>query len=90
MPSHFVPYKETPIFTTETVPAGLLRNHSCKRGVWGRIIVHAGVLRYHIERFEIHFDLTPGIEGVIPPEDIHCVEPLDDQMRFQVRFFRAP
>lgn len=90
MPPHFVAYKETPVFTASTIPAGLLRDHSTKRGVWGKILVHKGRLRYRVPRLDRIWELVPGIEGSIAPEDLHSVEPLDDHVEFQVRFFHAP
>ncbi|MGH8516221.1 MAG: DUF1971 domain-containing protein [Panacagrimonas sp.] len=90
MPPHFVAYKETPVFRRHTVPAGLLRDHSTKPGVWGKIVVRHGQLRYHVARLGRSWDLSPGVVGVIAPEDIHHVEPLEESTEFTVQFFRAP
>ena len=89
MPADFVSYKETPVFRRDTVPAGLLRDHSTKAGVWGRIVVRQGQLRYHVARLGRSWDLSPGVDGVIAPQDLHHVEPLDESVEFTVQFFRA-
>ena len=48
LPSEVNSYKRTPEFTNETVPKGLLRSHSTKKGTWGKIVVLEGTLRYRI------------------------------------------
>ena len=83
-------YKRTPTFTEATVPAGLLREHNTKAGVWGRICVEAGTLRYRIlsPEPEEHL-LDPGSAGIVEPEVPHEVEPIGP-VRFFVEFFREP
>jgi tellurite resistance-related uncharacterized protein len=83
-------YKKTPEFTETSVPAGLLREHSTKENVWGRICVLEGELEYEIlepER-ETHL-LSPGHDGVVEPTMLHHVKPLG-KVRFFVEFLRAP
>ncbi len=89
MPSHFVAYKETPLFTQDTVPAALLRDHSTKRGVWARIEVQQGELDYRIDALRQQWTLDSGTPGTIPPEIPHAVS-LRGPVSFLVRFFRAP
>ena len=89
LPDTFVPYKRTPEFTQDTVPAGLLRDHSTKRGVWARIVVLEGGLRYTVDALEVSFDLSPEASGVVVPDLLHRVAPLGD-VRFYVEFFAAP
>src|SRR5690606_3716072 len=48
LPDDVAPYKRTPEFTQDTVPAGLVGEHRTKPGVWGKIVVLEGRLRYHI------------------------------------------
>ena len=40
------PYRRTPVFDENTLPAGLRREHRTKPGVWGIIRVFEGRLRY--------------------------------------------
>lgn len=89
LPEHFAPYKRTPVFTEDTVPAGLRRDHSTKRGVWARIIVVEGALRYTIDALHAHFDLSPTVHGVVVPEVLHRVDP-QGAVRFYVEFYAAP
>lgn len=48
LPDTAVPYRRTSEFDEQSVPAGLLRAHSTKAGVWGRIRVLEGRLLYRI------------------------------------------
>lgn len=81
-----VPYKITPIFDENTLPAGLRREHRTKIGVWGVIRVLEGRLRYFVLDPVSENVLEPGFPGVILPEQPHRVEPLG-QMRMQVEFY---
>jgi hypothetical protein len=56
--------------------------------VWARILVHEGVLRYHVESRGVHVDLTPETPGTVVPELPHHVEPRG-AVRFHVEFYRA-
>nr|WP_314444061.1 DUF1971 domain-containing protein [uncultured Sphingomonas sp.] len=91
LPSGLEAYKRTPVFTEETVPAGLLKDHSTKGGTWGLIHVEEGCLRYFVTdqaRPSSSVDLKPdGPAGVVEPTIIHRVEPLGS-VRFWVEFWR--
>jgi tellurite resistance-related uncharacterized protein len=88
LPKHLVHYKSTPEFTEQTIPAGLLRAHTTAAGVWGRIRVIEGSLRYRITEplVEVHL-LAPGAPGVVEPQIRHEVEAVGP-VRFCVDFFR--
>ena len=90
LPEHFVVYKTTDELTETTLPSGLRANHATKRGVWGRIVVRAGRVRYRVQpplaRTE---ELGPGRPGIVVPEVRHAVEPLG-AVRFHVEFLHAP
>lgn len=88
-PDHFAAYSRTPMFTEATVPAGLLRDHSTKPGVWAKIHVEEGTLRYSIDALGIVMDLSPADPGIVLPEVPHHVEPLGE-VRFFVEFYRHP
>jgi tellurite resistance-related uncharacterized protein len=81
-------YKRTPEFTRDTIPAGLLKSHSTKEGVWGKIVVLEGRLRYRIlePRLE-ELELGPESAGVVEPTIKHEVAPVG-AVRFYVEFFR--
>jgi tellurite resistance-related uncharacterized protein len=87
-PEDFVPYKRTPEFTQDTVPKGLMKDHSTKPGVWARINVLEGRLRYRVDALNAEFELSKGTPGTVVPEVLHHVEPLG-QVRFYVEFYRA-
>lgn len=89
LPSDVTAYKRTPEFTRETTPAGLLRGHSTKEGVWGRIVVLEGAMTYRILEPEIEeIRLGPDRKGVIEPGVLHEVVP-GEGVRFYVEFHRA-
>lgn len=46
LPARVQVYKRTADFTEQTIPAGLLKDHTTKPGVWARIVVSAGELEY--------------------------------------------
>jgi len=77
--------RRTPTFTEDTVPAGLLRDHQTKAGVYGRICVEEGQLRYTDADGERV--LGPGDVAVTQPGQLHAVEPLG-AVRFYVAFCR--
>jgi tellurite resistance-related uncharacterized protein len=83
-------YRRTAEFTESTIPDGLRRRHTTKPGVWGRIAVLEGSLRYRILEPEVEEHvLTPGHPGVVEPGVAHEVEPLG-AVRFFVEFLRLP
>lgn len=88
LPEGVAAYKRTPVFTQETLPAGLRREHATKAGVWGLIHVESGRLRYEIAGDGSVVELVPGDPpGVIEPEVLHSVTPIGD-VRFFVEFHR--
>ena len=81
------PYRSTPVFDAETLPAALRRAHSTKPGVWGVIRVLEGTVCYHVEDGSAPpAMLTPAQPGLIEPEQMHHVEPIG-AMRMQVEFY---
>lgn len=83
-------YKRTDVFTEATVPAGLGKDHSTKPGVWARIVVADGRLRYEVQPpLTRTFDLDPATPGIIVPEVRHHVTPVGT-VRFHVEFCRVP
>ena len=92
LPDGIKPYKRTATFSEDTVPAGLLAEHSTKEGVWGLIQIEEGKLRYVVtdpRRASTEVLLTPECEpGVVEPTILHRVEPVG-AVRFHVQFLRA-
>ena len=79
-------YRRTPEFSEADIPAGLLRDHVTRPGVWGLIHVLEGRLEYTVqEPVERSFELAAGDAGVVVPEMKHHVRPLGP-VRFCVVF----
>ena len=90
MPSGYVAYRKTPVFTADTIPRGLLSRHSTKAGVWGRLEVLSGTLNFVLEGpGEPREVLRAGESVVIVPEVEHRVEPLGP-VEFRIELYRAP
>ena len=88
LPEDLRPYKRTPEFGETTIPKGLLRRHSTKADVWGRIRILEGTLRYRILEPEVEeVVLSPDKPGVVEPAVPHEVEPMGP-VRFYVEFLR--
>ncbi len=69
------------------MPAGLRRAHRVAAGTWGRIVVHAGRLRFTAATDPVmEVELDAGSTQDIPPEVMHEVQPLG-AVRFSVEFF---
>ena len=89
MPEGYAAYKRTPQLTQDSIPAGLLRHHRTKPGVWGRIVVERGALElYEGEEREPHQLVTPGSSWLILPEVEHRVAPAGE-VTFYVEFWKA-
>jgi tellurite methyltransferase len=87
LPAESAAYKRTATFTGETVPAGLLRDHRTKPGVWAKILVEVGRLEYTLDSPQCTFTLTPGSPGIVPPTAPHHVT-LVGPVQFHVEFLR--
>lgn len=67
--------ERTPEFTEATAPKGLQHNHRVKAGVWGRLTVLEGALRYCLEDGSgRHWVLRADDSVWIPPDVPHRVE----------------
>ena len=82
------PYRSTPVFDQDSLPAALRADHRTKPGVWGVIRVLEGELLLSFadgaeER------LAPGRTGRLDPERMHRVAPLGP-MKMRVDFYDRP
>lgn len=89
LPADAVAYKQTAVFTESSLPEGLRRHHTTRAGVWGRVVVLEGALRYHVEDPPIDVVLDSSRPGIVVPEVPHRVEPVG-AVRFFVEFLRVP
>jgi tellurite resistance-related uncharacterized protein len=89
LPETFEPYTQTPEFTERTIPSALGANHATAPGVWGKIFVIEGRLRYQPGAPAPDITLSREAPGIIVPEVRHSVHPIG-AVRFYVEFWRAP
>ncbi|MDJ0838344.1 MAG: DUF1971 domain-containing protein [Acidobacteriota bacterium] len=88
LPENLKAYKSTPEFTEETIPSGLLANHSTKAGTWGLVQLTEGTVDLVVpEQGDRVITLTPERPGVIIPETVHYLK-LKGPVRFSVTFLR--
>ena len=80
------PYRSTPVFDQDTLPAALRRAHNTKANVWGVIVVLEGQVRYMIEESGASTILDETTPGLVKPQELHHVEPLGP-MRMRVDFY---
>lgn len=83
------PYRSTPIFDENTLPAALRDRHQTKDAVWGVIRVLEGALK--LTYVEPHSEkmLTPGQPGVVAPRQTHFVTVLGP-VKMQIDFHDHP
>ena len=82
------PYRTTNNFTAETVPAGLLRQHSLKAGSWGILQVKQGRVLFIPDDGGKSVSLLAGQSRVVLPEHPHHIE-ISDDVRFCIEFYNA-
>jgi tellurite methyltransferase len=82
-------YRRSATFTEDNVPAGLLREHGTKPGVWALVVIESGQLDYTFESPLRTFLLSPERPGIIPPEEAHHVTVIGP-VRFHVEFLSIP
>jgi tellurite resistance-related uncharacterized protein len=88
LPEAYAAASRTADFSEASVPAGLLRRHTTRRGVWVLIHVQRGRLEYRVDApFHTREILEPGSPGVVLPEVEHCVAP-SGAVAFFVEFWR--
>jgi tellurite resistance-related uncharacterized protein len=83
-----LPYRTTPVFDQDSLPAALRREHRTKAGVWGIIRVLDGQLQLQ-RAADAAETLDAATPGLIRPEEPHFVTPLG-AMRVQVEFYDSP
>jgi tellurite resistance-related uncharacterized protein len=88
LPEPFDVVGRTPEFTEQTLPVALRTNHATAAGVWGRIVVTEGIVRYQVPALGVDRDLDPRAPGIVVPEVRHTVEPRGS-VRLHVEFLRA-
>lgn len=79
------PYKITPVWDQDTLPAALRHEHNTKAGTWGVLRVLEGEVLLVFLAPAAAVRVTPDAPALIPPEAVHHVE-LSGAMKMQVEF----
>lgn len=92
IPDDFTHYKSTPVFSPEQVPKMFLHLHNTKAGVYGKIRVLSGALKFYgfAERrgeIEKEIIIPAGEAAISPPQYWHKVEFMTPQTTFKVDFY---
>ena len=82
-------FKETREFSADTVPAGLLKDHALLEGVFGKLILKKGTLKFIVTETgcEQEVSLAKGDVHIIEPLIRHKVE-LGPDAVFFIEFFK--
>jgi tellurite resistance-related uncharacterized protein len=83
------PYRSTPVFDQDTLPAALRARHDTKAGVWGVIRVIEGALKLTYLDPPSEVTLTPRQPGLVRPQQPHFVTPIGTT-KMQVDFYDQP
>lgn len=96
IPDNFVHTRATPFWNKETAPKALLTHHNTKAGVYGRLSVMQGAVKYFAfpdatstepDREQV---IEAGTFGISPPQKWHRIELLTDDTYFTIDFFADP
>jgi tellurite resistance-related uncharacterized protein len=96
IPQNYIHTRSTPFWDKQTVPKALLTHHNTKKGVYGRLSVMRGAVKYF--GFSTAEDNVPEVEiviqaghyGISPPEYWHHIELLTEDTYFNIDFFAQP
>ena len=89
MPPDLVPSGSTPMFTEQTIPDGLLKEHKLAEGTWGSLRVLEGRIRFtDLETDEERLIAAPD-DVTIHPGALHQVS-TEGPVQFRIDFFREP
>lgn len=87
IPDTVAAYSKSPVFTEDTIPDRLQKNHHTQEDFWAKIIVEEGVLLYFVDDATEPLRLTPERPGIIEPEVPHRVQP-EDAVKFYIEFYK--
>lgn len=62
-------------YTDKTTPGMMKNEHSVRLGVWGKIVVQKGEVKYEIPSQGEEHLLTPDNPGIIEPLIVHKIDP---------------
>ncbi|MCE7902265.1 MAG: DUF1971 domain-containing protein [Gammaproteobacteria bacterium PRO9] len=87
IPDTVVRYQSTKVWDEESVSEAFLAPHCTKRGVWAKIIVLEGTIRYFNDDTKQITELHPERPGIVPPRERHFIRPVG-KVRFFIEFYR--
>jgi len=92
IPADFINYKTTFLMDKDNIPKLFLFEHNTKAGVYGKICVKTGELKFSGfkgRRGEVEKEITikAGEFAVSPPEYWHKVEFITEDTEFNVEFY---
>jgi len=87
LPDGVEPYRQSPVFTQDSVPDAFLQEHNTKDGVWAVIHVDSGKLFFEVPSTGTEKTLEAGDITVAEPVVPHRVEPIG-AVSFWVEFWR--
>lgn len=96
IPQHFAHTRSTPFWDRKSVPQALLTHHNTKKGVYGRLSVMRGAVKYygfageHQTAHEMEITIIAGQFGISPPQYWHHIKLLSDDTYFNIDFFADP
>ena len=88
LPAEVSNFAQSHEFTEDSIPKNLKKEHRTSAGVWGKIVVLEGRLRYRVLEPEARDEeLSPQTPGIVEPGVAHEVKALG-KVRFYVEFYR--
>ena len=82
--------RTTDTFDQDHHPAGLRRAHRVADGVWARLVVHTGAVKFVFEDApDAVIEAVAGASVVIPPGRLHHVD-ISGPVTFALEFHREP
>ena len=89
LPAGLQAYRSIGPFVADSLPKGLLHEHTLKAGTWARLSVHSGKIRFVWDDADYQGEteiLPAGAMIVIPPTVPHHLEKTDCDFELTVQF----
>lgn len=96
IPQRFTHTRSTPWWDKTTAPAALFTHHNTKKGVFGRLSVMQGAVKYfgfpdaHTTVPDVELIIEAGHFGISPPQKWHRIELMTEDTYFNIDFFADP
>ncbi len=96
IPQSYLHTRSTPFWTKDTAPQALFTHHNTKAGVYGRLSVMKGAVKYfgfpdaEATQPDMEIVIEAGTFGISPPQKWHRIELLTEDTYFNIDFFAAP